>query len=387
MELRRRFRTFVDHQVVPAEPAPGSAPHGPPADVVQRLRAEARAAGVFAPTVPAALGGLGLTHLEQATALEEAGRSLLGPTVTWCAAPDEGNILLLDRVAIGAQRERYLAPLARADVRSAFAMTEPSPGAGSDPAGLATTASRAAGGWVLSGRKWFITGADGAAFLIVMARTGESATMFLVDEGTPGVTVTRTIGSLDSAFVGGHCEVVLDGCRVGDDAVLGDVGEGFAQAQVRLAPARLTHCMRWLGAARRAHETAVAYAAGRPMWGGQLAGLGMAQQMIADNEIDIAASRALVREAAQVLDAGEAGRHETSIAKVFVAEAVFRVVDRSLQLCGALGVSDDAVLGQLFREVRPFRIYDGPSEVHRQSIARRVVARRSAGGHPGPGEP
>ena len=382
-DLRKRFRAFVDEEVVPAEPTPGTTPHGPDEALVEQLRAAARRAGVFAPTVPKALGGLGLSHREQAVALEEAGRSLLGPAATLCAAPDEGNVVLLQRIASPGQRERYLEPLARGEVRSAFAMTEQSPGAGSDPSQLATGAERVSGGWVIDGHKWFISGADGAAFFIVMARTEPGATMFIVAADNPGLRVGRRIGALDTVFAGGHCEVFFDGCRVGDDAVLGAVGEGFAYAQLRLAPARLTHCMRWLGAARRAHETAVRYAADRPMWGAMLADLGMAQQMIADNEIDIASSRALIRDAAEVLDSGAPGRHETSIAKVFVAEAVFRVVDRCVQLCGALGVSDDAVVSQLYREVRPFRVYDGPSEVHRQSIARRVVARARAGTPPG----
>jgi acyl-CoA dehydrogenase len=199
--------------------------------------------------------------------------------------------------------------------------------------------------------------------------------MFLVEADNPGMKVGRRIETLDSAFIGGHSEVHLKDCRVSADAVLGEADKGFSYAQLRLAPARLTHCMRWLGAARRAHETALRYAKDRPMWGGFLADLGMAQQMIADNEIDVAASRALVAEAASVLDAGLPARSETSIAKVFVAEAVFRIVDRSLQLMGALGVSGDEVVAQIFREVRPFRIYDGPSEVHRFAIARRAMRR------------
>jgi len=356
--------------------------HGPPAELVERLRIAARDAGVFAPTAPVEYGGMALTHREQAVALEEAGRSLLGPVATHCAAPDEGNILLLDKVADSRQRTRYLEPLARGEVRSAFAMTEPAPGAGSDPEGLLTQAVRHRGGWLISGRKWFITGADGAGFVIVMARTGESATMFLVDSDNPGMQVTRRIGSVDSGFSGGHCDLQLDDCYVADDGVLGEVHRGYDYAQLRLAPARLTHCMRWLGAARRGHEVAVRYAAGRPMFGTVLADLGMAQQLIADNEVDIAASRALVREAAGALDAGAPARHETSVAKIFVAEATFRIVDRSMQLAGAYGVSTDSVISRLFTEIRPFRIYDGPSEVHRRAVARRAV-RRSQTGLPG----
>jgi acyl-CoA dehydrogenase len=242
---------------------------------------------------------------------------------------------------------------------------------------LLTTARADGDTWVIDGRKWFITGADGAAFFICMARSaGDGATMFLVEASNPGVRVVRRVGSLDHSFAGGHCEVVFEDCVVGADAVLGEVGKGFEYAQVRLNPARMTHCMRWLGAARRAHDTALAYVSERELFGQPLGSLGLAQQHLADNEIDIAATRALTWQAAWLLDQGQSANMEVGIAKVFAAEAIFRVVDRSVQLCGAYGVSDDSPLGWLFREVRPFRIYDGASEVHRQSIARRAVHRR-----------
>ena len=379
--LPDRVRGFVEDVVIPAEAEVGEDGHGPSAALRARLQAAARAAGVFAPTAPVELGGLGLDTRAQAPVLEQAGRSLLGPVALNCAAPDEGNMLLLQKVADAAQRERYLAPLAAGEIRSAFAMTEPAPGAGSDPGQLATVAEPDGDGWVIDGRKWFITGADGAAFFIVMARTGdEAATMLLVDAGTPGLHVERSIPSLDSGFSGGHGEVVLTGCRVGPEAVLGTPHRGFQHAQVRLAPARLTHCMRWLRLAQRAHEYAVGYASTRPMFGGVEASLGLAQQHIADNEIDLAASRSLVADAARVLDEGGRGAHETSIAKTFVAEATNRVVDRSVQLCGAHGISRDAPLARFLCEIRPFRIYDGPSEAHRWSIARRAVRRYGAAG-------
>jgi acyl-CoA dehydrogenase len=381
-ELALRTRTFIDG-LAPHESAPAPE-HGFAPELVRGLREAARGVGVFAPTVPTGLGGLGLCHRDQALVLEESGRSVLGPMALNCAAPDEGNILLLDRVADEAQREKYLGPLARGDVRSCFAMTEPAPGAGSDPARLQTVARRERGRWHLDGRKWFITGAVGAGFAIVMARTGtDAATLFLVDADNPGWVVRRTIGSLDQAFSGGHAEIELRDCVVGGDAILGTVDQGFTHAQVRLAPARLTHCMRWLGAARRCHETAVAYAREREMFGTRAASLGMVQAMLADNEIDIASSRALVWRAAYELDMGRPARAETSVAKTFVAEAVSRVVDRSMQVCGAFGTSDDAQIARIYREVRPFRIYDGPSEVHRQSIARRAVRRSEDGLLPG----
>jgi acyl-CoA dehydrogenase len=191
--------------------------------------------------------------------------------------------------------------------------------------------------------------------------------------------VIRHIETLDESLFGGHCEVVFDGCVVPDDAVLGEVDKGFAYAQVRLGPARMTHCMRWLGIARRAQDIALARAADRRLFGSPLAALGMVQQMIADNEIDIAASRGLIRQACWELDRGRSAAQATAMAKTFTAEAVWRVVDRSVQMCGAQGISGDALLSRFLREVRPFRIYDGPSETHRWAIARRVVSRHLNG--------
>lgn len=344
-----------------------------------RLQARARELGLLAPQAPVDCGGLGLTMTERAPVLEEAGYSLFGPMALNVNAPDEGNIHLLDRVATPEQRDRYLKPLVAGEMRSAFAMTEPAPGAGSDPAALATRARRVDGGWLINGRKHFITGADGAGFYIVMARTsgepGDSggATMFLVPADTPGITIVRHMGTMDRSMLGGHCELEFTDVFVPDNDVLGAVDEGFRYAQVRLAPARLTHIMRWTGAARRAHEVAVEYAASRSAFGSRLADLGLAQQLIADNEIDLAATRALLAVACAELDAGGRASKATSIAKTFAAEALGRVVDRAMQLCGGLGVSRDLPIAKIARELRPFRIYDGPSEVHRWSIAKRAV--------------
>jgi len=351
----------------------------------EKLQAKARAAGIFAPHAPVDCGGLGFGMVDRAPVFEEAGYSLFGPMALNIAAPDEGNVHLLDQVATAEQRERFLQPLARGEVRSAFAMTEPAPGAGADPTALSTRAEKVAGGWVVNGRKWFITGADGAAFFITMARTsGEpgqpgGATMFLMPAKTEGLTVVRHVGTSDRSMLGGHCEVTYENAFVPDDGVLGEVDEGFRYAQVRLGPARMTHVMRWTGAARRAHEVAVRHVAARKAFGARLSDLGMVQQMIADNEIDLAATRALLREACQELDEGGHGRKSTSIAKTFAAEALHRVVDRAAQMCGGLGVSTELPIARIAREIQPFRIYDGPSEVHRWSIARRAV--RELGGN------
>jgi acyl-CoA dehydrogenase len=377
-EWRERIERFVDDVVIPREQqvfADGIT------DTVRReLQQAARAAGVWAPQASTEVGGAGFRLEEAAVLLEEAGRSLLGPLALNCAAPDEGNIHLLTVVATEAQKDRYLRPLVAGDIRSCFAMSEPSPGAGSDPAALQTTATRVDGGWRISGGKHFITGADGADFMIVMVRgaTDPAATMLLVDADNPGVSVTGHLRTIDTMTVGGHCQVQFDGAFVPDDAVLGGVGEGFRYAQVRLSPARLTHCMRWLGAARRAHEIAVTRAVDRELFGSRLADHGMAQQLIADNEIDLAAARALLWQTSWLLATGDKGTEASSRCKVFVSEATSRIVDRAVQLCGGLGTTEELVVGRIYADIRAFRIYDGASEVHRMSIAKRV-ARRAGG--------
>ena len=377
-DLVARTEGFVRDVVVPVEERHGRVVTEAARDELQKA---ARDAGIFAPHAPPEYGGLGLGMCDRAPVFEAAGYSLFGPLALNIAAPDEGNVHLLAEVATDAQKDRYLKPLAAGETRSCFAMTEPAPGAGSDPAALATTATRVPGGWRIDGQKWFITGADGAAFAICMARTsGEpghrgGATMFLVDADNPGMRLVRHVDTMDVSMLGGHCELRFENCTVPDDAVLGAVDEGFVYAQVRLGPARMTHYMRWLGIARRAQDIAVRRTVQRRLFGARLAELGMVQQMIADNEIDIEASRALILRACWDLDQGRSGAQLTSIAKTFVAEAVWRVVDRAVQMCGALGVSHDVLLARFLQEVRPFRIYDGPSETHRWAIARRVVNR------------
>lgn len=384
--LAERTRTFIRETILPLEEQHGGDITAAGGDRFRRdMQRRAREAGVFAPHAPTAYGGHGLDMRDRAPVFEEAGYSLFGPTALNIAAPDEGNIHMLAAIASEQQKDRYLAPLCRGGQRSAFAMTEPAPGAGADPAALATTAVRTSGGWRIDGRKHFITGADGAGFFIIMARTSGApgsrggATMFLADADADGIDIVRHIPTTDRSMVGGHCEVAFEGLALPDEAVLGAVDEGYRYAQVRLGPARMTHVMRWLGSARRAHDTALAHCTGRELFGERLGDLGMAQKMIADNEIDLAATRALLLQACADLDAGDPGTSATSIAKTFGAEAIGRIVDRSIQLCGGLGVSEDLPLGRIMNEVRPFRIYDGPSEVHRWSIAKRAVKRAARG--------
>lgn len=371
VQLRDRVAAFIRDEVIPAENGAGD---------IQVLRDKARQAGIYGPQLPAEYGGLGLGTVAMCVLFEQAGRSLLGPLALHCAAPDEGNMHLLSLYATPEQRERYLRPLVEGKIRSCFAMTEPPPGAGSDPTMLLTRATRVDGGWEINGRKWFATGAEGSAFAIAMVITDPSvpahkgATMFLVPTDAPGFRLIRSVPTMGGhGGPGGHGEIDFDHLRVPDSAILGKLGDGFKMAQVRLTPARLTHCMRWMGVAQRSLDIAMAYAREREAFGKKLAQHQSIQWMIADSEIELHASRLMVMQAAWKHERGDDIRHESSICKVFVAEAVNRIIDRAVQICGAHGVSTDTPLEHFYREARAFRIYDGPSEVHRMVIARNVL--------------
>ncbi|MEK9722329.1 MAG: acyl-CoA dehydrogenase family protein [Rhodospirillaceae bacterium] len=376
-ELKDRIDAFVRDTVIPYEKDPRRGAHGPTDELRVELNGLARDAGLFVPQLPAEWGGMGLDHVGTAIALEAAGYSPLGPVALHCAAPDEGNMNLLAKVASPEQQRKWLAPVAAGEYRSCFAMTEPG-GAGADPT-LTTTAVPDGDDFVINGRKWFITGAEGAGVTIIMADVPDGhgvtpgATMFLSAVDAPGIKMVRAMDTMDSSFTGGHWEIEFDGLRVPKSEVLGAVGEGFRYVQVRLAPARLTHCMRWLGGARRAHDIAKGYAKERLAFGKPLAEHGAVGAMLADNEIELQQARLMIWWAAHVLDRGEKGRHETSMTKTAVAETLFRIADRCVQILGGLGVAEDTVVAQMFQEIRAFRIYDGPSEVHRWAIARRIL--------------
>ncbi|MFB2579794.1 acyl-CoA dehydrogenase family protein [Herbiconiux sp. P15] len=373
-DLLERTTAFIREVVMPAEPEPGESVHE---GTLGELRAAARAAGVYAPHAPVDFGGQGLALGEWSPVFQAAGYSPIGPSAIGCMAPDEGNAHLLEKIGTPAQKSSYLAPLVRGEAWSAFAMTEPHPGAGSDPEALLTTAVEVDGGWRIDGEKRYISGARVAGFFIVMARTEHGATMFLVDRDNPGLALGRDIHTTDRAIAGGHSHLSFTDCRVAADAVLGEPHEGFRYAQVRLGPARLTHCMRWLGLARRSLDIALDRAEGRELFGSKLRDLGLAQALIADSVIDIEASDALITACAAALETdAKEGARLSSIAKVFCSEAIFRVVDRSIQLCGGDGVSTDLPLASYLNEVRPFRIYDGANETHRWAISRRASSRR-----------
>tara|TARA_A100001037_G_scaffold306189_1_gene349748 strand:- start:4462 stop:5634 length:1173 start_codon:yes stop_codon:yes gene_type:complete len=363
---------FIRDVVIPYESDPRNEDHGPSESLRRELVEAAHTAGLVAPQLPEWLGGHGLSHRATAAVFRAAGYSPLGPVAMNIMAPDEGNMHLLEKVATSEQQERFLKPLASGAIRSAFLMTEPDGGAGSDPSMMSTIAERDGDDWVITGRKTFITGGKGAGFGIIMAKTGESATMFLADMDTPGISIDRILDTIDSSMPGGHAVINLEGVRVPADQILGAADEGFRYAQVRLAPARLTHCMRWWGAAERAHDIAADYACTRSAFGKLLAdheGVGF---MLADNLMDLKQSELMIDWCADVLDSGATGTPESSMAKVAVSEALFRVADRCVQILGGTGVSRDTVVEQVFREIRAFRIYDGPSEVHRWSLAKKV---------------
>ncbi len=375
-KLKADVDAFVRAEVIPFENDPRWTPHGPTDEMRRDLNEKARSAGLLAVHVPEEYGGRNLSHFEKAVVFEAAGYSVLGPVALHCQAPDEGNIHLLEAVATPAQKEKYLAPLARAETRSCFAMTEPSPGAGADPGMLKTEARPDGNGWVISGRKWLITGADGAAFTIIMARTGDGpgdATMFLKELPHDDFKISRTLDTMDSSFMGGHGVIDIEDLRVSGDDVLGEVAKGFRYAQVRLAPARLTHCMRWLGAAQRCHDVAVEYAKTREAFGKKLGEHEGVSFMLADNVMDLHTARLVIWRCAASLDKGERASSESSVAKVICSEAIFRVADRSMQILGGSGLTRDHPVERIFREVRGFRIYDGPSEVHRWAIGRRIM--------------
>lgn len=374
--LAERVREFVRAVVIPAEPGPGER-----LDDTARaaIMARAKAAGVFAPQVAEEFGGLGLPISQWPAIFQEAGYSPIGPSVLNCMAPDEGNMHLLEEIATPAQKERFLRPLAAGETRSCFAMTEPHPGAGSDPKALSTHAARVEDGWLVNGRKRFISGGEGASFAIIMARTDESdsapagATMFLTDMDSPGIEVGPQIHTIDRAIVGGHPYIEFTDMFVPLDAVLGEVGLGFRYAQVRLGPARLTHCMRWLGLARRAFDVALDRAENRKLFGSRISEMGLAQELIAQSVIDIETADAIIAKTAVLLgrDPRE-GEALSSVAKVHCSEAINRVVDRAIQLCGGDGVSDCLPLASYLNEVRPFRIYDGSNETLKWSMSRRA---------------
>lgn len=375
-EIARKVEAFVRDVVVPYEKDKRLGAHGPSDELVMEMREKARVAGILTPHIPE--DGSHFTHRETALVLKKSGLSPLGPLALNTMAPDEGNMFLLGKVASAKQQAHFLKPLVEGRARSAFFMTEPAEenGAGADPSMIKTRAVLDGNHWVVNGRKAFITGAEGAKVGIVMANTGTAdkvaATMFLVDLPDPAIRIERVLDTIDSSMPGGHAVIAIENLRVPADQILGEPHKGFEYAQVRLSPARLTHCMRWLGGCIRAHEIAVDYACKRMAFGKPIIdheGVGFA---LAENVIDLKQCELIIDWAADVLDTGALGTTESSMAKVAVSEALFRIADRCVQVMGGTGVTQDTIVEQIFREVRAFRVYDGPTEVHKWSLAKKI---------------
>ena len=373
LEIGARVEAFVRDVVIPFETDPRRDHHGAPLDeLVMEMREKARAAGVMTPHILA--DGGHLTQTETAFVLQKTGLSPLGPLACHTGAPDEGNMYLLGKVASTEQKERFLRPMIDGLVRSAFFMTEPAEdgGAGSDPSMMQTRCRRDGNHWVINGRKCFITGAQGARVGIIMAKAEEGACLFLVDLPDPAIRIDHIPNTIDSSMPGGHATVTIDNLRVQADQMLGEAGEGFRYAQIRLSPARLSHCMRWHGACQRANEIATDYANRRHAFGKPLIdheGVGF---MLAENLIDLKQAELMIHWCASVLDTGDLGTAESSMTKVAVSEALMRIADRCVQVMGGTGVTDRTIVEQVFREIRAFRIYDGPTEVHKWSLAKKI---------------
>ncbi|HZE63120.1 MAG TPA: acyl-CoA dehydrogenase family protein [Pyrinomonadaceae bacterium] len=375
--VQKRAIAFMDEFVYPNE-SKLIEDEGLPADLERELQQKVKALELWAPHLPREWGGMGIGFIGQALINEIAGRSVIAPRLFGNAAPDAGNAELLLIAATPEQKEKYLRPLAAGEVRSCFAMTEPEV-AGSDPTGLRTTAVRDGDEWVINGHKWFASGAIGSAFAIVMAVTDTTAgahhraSMILVPTGTPGFNIVRSVPVMGSGGVGGHCEVRFQNCRVPVTNLLGESGQGFKLAQARLGPGRIQHCMRWLGAAQRSFDMMCAYALQRQSFGEPLAKKQSVQNWIADSAAEISAARLMTLNAAWKLDRGDDARIEISLIKFFGARVLHDVIDRAIQVHGALGYSKDTPLEMFYRDARAARIYDGPDEVHRQVVAQRIL--------------
>lgn len=376
-DLRTRVRAFVDDAVIPAEAHILEEDRTKTRDTLTALRHRARDAGLFVPHLPKEHGGLGLGIMGMCALFREMGRSPVGAACFNCDAPDQGNMDLLLRAASPSIRERWLAPLARAEITSGFAMTEPAPGAGSDPSNLQTRATKVDGGWVIDGHKWYTTGGGDAAFLIVMARTSDDprsgASMFVVDRNAEGVEHVRDIPVMCPPILQHReAELRFNSVRVRDDAVLGEVGQGFMLAQARLVPARLSHCMRWLGWADRALHMCRAYVLERQSFGKALAHHQMIQKKFADGAAAIHAGNLMTIHCASMLERGldKEARPYSSMAKNHVAQALCQILDDAIQMHGSLGFSEDKPFALWYRFARSARIADGPDEVHDVVVAR-----------------
>ncbi|MDP4025258.1 acyl-CoA dehydrogenase family protein [Methylobacterium sp. NEAU 140] len=383
-DYRARIAAFVDAHVIPLESDPAAFDgHGNIALAeLERLRGLAREQGLWCLQLAPETGGAGLSKVGMAVCYEAMNRSIFGPVVFNSAAPDDGNMMVLEKVATPEQKARWLAPIVRGEVRSAFAMTEPHPGGGSDPGMIATRAERRGDAYVVTGRKWFITGAEDAAHFILMARTSDDArkglTAFLFHRDSPGWHIVRRIPIMGPEEHGGHCEIAFEGLTIPAEDVLMGEGDGLKLTQIRLGPARLTHCMRWLGLSKRCVEIARTYATERHGFGVRLADRESIQLMLGDLAMRIEIGRLLVMKAAWALDQGSFARKEVSMAKVHVANLLHAAADIAIQINGARGYSTDTPLEWIYRYARQARLVDGADEVHKMVLNRNLEAEGDA---------
>lgn len=380
-DFRRRIARFVENELLPLEEDRANFdPHeNIRLDVLEVMRDRARAEGLWCLQLRPETGGQGLGRVGMAVCYEEMNRSIFGPAVFNAAAPDDGNMMVLEKAATPEQKERWLQPIVQGRVRSAFAMTEPAPGSGSDPGGMMlTTATRAGEGYRIRGRKWFITGAGDAQHFILIARTSEDPrkglSAFLFHRDTPGWRIDRRIPIMGPEEHGGHCELVFEDMEIpASDLLLGE-GDGLKLTQMRLGPARLTHCMRWLGLSKRCVEIATTYAHERFAFGERLSNRESIRIMLGDLAMQIEMGRLLVMKAAWALDQGSYARKEVSMAKVHVANLLHKAADTAIQINGARGYSKDTPLEWIYRYARQARLVDGADEVHKMVLSRNLEA-------------
>lgn len=376
-DMCRRIRSFVDVHLLPLESDPTiyDEYESIRKELLDELRVKAKAAGIWALSMPKERGGAGYNTVGMAACYEEMNRALFGPAVFNAAAPDDGNMFVLNRLGNDRQKAKWLQPIIDGDVSSSIVMTEPAPGAGSDPAGMMkTTAKKVGDKWVINGRKWYITGAAVASHFILLARTStdprRELTTFLYHKDQPGWRIVRRLGIMGPEEHGGHCEIEFDGLEIPDEDRLLDVGRGMKVVQTRLGTARLTHCMRWLGMAKRAMEISSEYVADREAFGIKLADRESVQLLQGEVAMAIHIGRLMVMNAAWKLDQGEFAQSEVSAAKIQVADTLHLAVDTAIQLCGARGYSKDTVLEWMYRYARQAKLVDGASEVHKMILAR-----------------
>ena len=375
-----QVRLFVQQNIIPLEQDPNNYDEyeNLNLEIVKVLQDKVKSAGLWLPQMPEELGGQGLSIVGLAASYEEMGRSIFGPVAFNCAAPDDGTMMLLNNIGTDTQKEKWLKPIVDGTVRSAFAMTEPAPGSGSDPGGMMkTTAEKKGDHWLIRGRKWFITGAGVAEHFIVVARTSNDPrrglTAFLFHRDSPGWSIERRIRTLGPDEHGGHCELVFENLEIPDENRLLEVGDGLKVTQMRLGTARLTHCMRWLGLAKRCLEIATDYISEREAFGKRLSEREGIQWMIGEVAMEIQIGRLLTMHAAWKLDQGDFARKEVSMARIAVADTLHKAADTAIQLNGARGYSKDTILEWVYRYARSARLVDGASEVHKMVLAKNVA--------------